>query len=513
MKKLTLILILLFLIPFVSAEINVLNQIEQIYNINERIPLKIVVTYDQELEGYVKSSVICDNAKLDYFVSPITLKISPQEINIPDLRLTKNMIGKCSLEVSLTNDQDILLDKNVVKIFEVSDNLILTVNLNKDKLSPNDELKMNGDIKNVRGQLLDKGQVKILLDDQEFSTELNKGEFSYTYQIPADVKSNSHPLKISLEDGYGNKASKEFSIFINPKPTMLKTLLNKIDFLPEDKVSIESLLYDQADDLIENNAEIKVFDPENELVKQSNSKIEFTLDQYALPGTWLIKTSTDNFKIESKFNVKEVKKVQTYVEDGVLYVKNVGNVPFDDEIQVQAIGEDGKEFTKKINIDPKESKIIKLSNELLQGKYDLNVLANDQKESFDNVSVPEKDDPLYLTGKSVETATNKLIDQPYLIILIVLIIVLIFYFSIKIKKDNRFRREKETQLGYMRAREIEQGKIKQGIKPRRFNINEKEAKDFTNRMLKNIDREKRNNEDYLRKPPKDDKPGLFGMFD
>lgn len=140
MKKLTLILILLLLIPSVSAEINVLNQIEQIYNINERIPLKIVVTYDQELEGYVKSSVICDNAKLDYFVSPMALKISPQEINIPDLRLTKNMIGKCSLEVSLTNDQDILLDKNVVKIFEVSDNLILTVNLNKDKLSPNDEI-------------------------------------------------------------------------------------------------------------------------------------------------------------------------------------------------------------------------------------------------------------------------------------------------------------------------------------------------------------------------------------
>lgn len=502
----------LFLAGFVNAELNVLNQVESIYNINEKIPLKVVISYSNEIEGFVKSSAICDNAKLDYFVTPFTLKTNPQELVIPDLRLTRNMVGKCSLEVSLTDSEDNLLDKKVIKILEVSPELILTIELNKDKLSPNDELKINGNVKNVRGELINTGKVKILLDDNEFASELNKGEFSYTYQVPSNIKSNTHPLKISFDDNYGNKASKEFSIFINPKPTMLKILLNKIDFLPGERVNIETLLYDQANDLIENNAEIKIFNPENDLIRNGNYKLEFVLDQYALPGSWLIKAKTDDFKIESRFNVGEVKKVQTYIEDGILYIKNIGNIIFDDSIKVMAIGENGKEFTKKIKISPKETKSIKLSNELKQGQYNLNVLTSNQKESFDDIKVPESDDPIYLTGKAVSETTNTMIDRPYIPIIIILVLLLFFYFRNASKKKDKFMRERDFQQAYAKAREIEKEKISSEIKPRKFNIDEKEAKDFRERMLKNINQKKSDEQGYLHRNQKD-KGGSFGVFD
>ncbi len=511
MKKLVLALIFLFSLQFVSAEISILSQVESIYNINEKIPLKLAISYELEKDGFVKSSLICDNTKLDYFITPFALKTSPQDLNIPDLRLTKNMLGKCSLEVYLTDGEDVLLEKKIVKVFEVSENLILTVRLNKDKLSPNDVLEIKGDVKNVRGELLDNGKVKIFLDDED-AAELEKGEFSYNYQILGNIKSNVHILKISFEDDYGNKDSKEFSIFINPKPSNLKNLLNKIDLLPGDKVSIEALLYDQADDLIENNAEIKVFSPEKELVKGGNYKLEFTLDQYALPGEWMVKTSTQDFKIESKFNVGNIKKVQTYVEEGLLYVKNVGNIEFDDEIEVTALGENGKRFAKKIKLDPKESKIIYLSDKLKQGQYDLDVLANAQKESFENIKVPESGDPLYLTGKVIKNTGNELVDKPYILLLIILSGGLLFYFVRGIKKREKHRRERQIQEGYTKAREIVQEKIKSGVKPRKFNINEDEAKDFRERMLKNINENKSNDQGYLHRKPKD-KGGLFGMFD
>jgi hypothetical protein len=413
----------------------------------------------------------------------------------------------------LTNENNVLLEKKIIKVFEVSSNLILTINLNKDKLSPNDELKIDGDVKNVRGELVKTGQVKILLDEEESSINLDKGKFSYDYKIPGNIKSNSHSLDVIFEDDYGNSASKEFSIFINPKPTRLKNLLNKIDFLPGDQVSIESLLYDQADDLIENNADIKVYNPKNDLIREGNYKLEFTLEQYALPGTWLVKSSTDDFKIESAFNVEEVKKVQTYVEDGVLYVKNIGNVDFDDNIEITAIGEDGKQFTKKIKINPKESKIIELSDELTKGQYKLDINAGSQKESFEDINVPERDDVLYVTGKSIQNSTNKLIDQPYLALMIILVIGLLFYVIRNTKKVNRMIKEKEIQKGYIKAREIEQEKIKQGIKPRRFDIDENEAKDFTERMLKNINEKKDESHGYLyRNPKKENKGNSFGLF-
>src|SRR3990167_7729233 len=487
MKKLALALIFLFFVPFVTAEIDVLTQAEDFYNINERIPVKIVVAHTQEEDGFVKAGAICDNANLDYFVSPILLKTSPQELTIPDLKLTKTMAGKCSLEISLLDSSNALIEKEVVKVFEISSELILSTSLNKDTLSPGEELKIKGDLKNIRGELLDKGQVKIFLDENEFSTELNKGEFSYTYSIPSNIKSNSHSLKISYEDGFENKASKEFSIFIAPRPSKLKILINKLDFLPDDQITIESLLYDQADDLMEN---------------------------HALPGSWVIKASTDEFKVESTFNVAEVKKVEVYVEDGIVYVRNIGNVPYDDEVEVKAIGEDGKEFTKRVQVDPSESRIIKLSDELKEGIYNLNLATNGEAKSFEEVSVPESDDPLYVTGKSVSNTINDLIDKPLLLFAILLAIILGGYFTIRNRRIKQFRKEKEIQQGYTRAREIEQQKIKQGITPRKFNINKDEAKDFTSQMLKRMDEKRQNNENPSSKSRRDEdnKPGLFGMF-
>ena len=514
MKKLALALIFLFFVPFVTAEIDVLTQAEDFYNINERIPVKIVVAHTQEEDGFVKAGAICDNANLDYFVSPILLKTSPQELTIPDLKLTKTMAGKCSLEISLLDSSNALIEKEVVKVFEISSELILSTSLNKDTLSPGEELKIKGDLKNIRGELLDKGQVKIFLDENEFSTELNKGEFSYTYSIPSNIKSNSHSLKISYEDSFENKASKEFSIFIAPRPSKLKILINKLDFLPDDQITIESLLYDQADDLMENDAEIKVYGPDGKLSRQGTNKLDFNLEDHALPGSWVIKASTDEFKVESTFNVAEVKKVEVYVEDGIVYVRNIGNVPYDDEVEVKAIGEDGKEFTKRVQVDPSESRIIKLSDELKEGIYNLNLATNGEAKSFEEVSVPESDDPLYVTGKSVSNTINDLIDKPLLLFAILLAIILGGYFTIRNRRIKQFRKEKEIQQGYTRAREIEQQKIKQGITPRKFNINKDEAKDFTSQMLKRMDEKRQNNENPSSKSRRDEdnKPGLFGMF-
>ena len=117
MKKFIFMLFFLFFAQFASAEISILSQIEDIYNINEKIPLKLTINYNQELDGFVRSSLICDNANLDYFITPFTFKTSSQELTIPDLKLTKNMLGKCSLEISLTDGGDVLLEKKSVKIF------------------------------------------------------------------------------------------------------------------------------------------------------------------------------------------------------------------------------------------------------------------------------------------------------------------------------------------------------------------------------------------------------------
>jgi len=500
--------------PFASAEINLLSNIENIYNVNEKIPLKLSISHGEFIDGFVKASLICEKTKMEFFISPIALKTSQQEINIPELRLTKNMLGKCSLEFSLTDNSDILIEKKTIKIFEVSENLNLEHNLNKDKLLPNEELEITGNVKNVRGELINNGKVKIFFDDIESSADLNKGKFSYNYRIPGNIKSNAHLLKLNFEDNNGNKVLKESGIGVIPKPSKLKNLVNKLDFLPKEKVIIESLLYDQADDIIENNAKIKVYDANNDLIAEGNKKVEFTLDQYALPGEWIIKSSTEDFNIESKFNVGKIKKVETYVENGIVYVKNIGNTEFDDKVKIEAIGENGKEFYANIKIDPKESKAVRLSDEIKQGGlFNVNVIANNEKKSYSNINVPESNDILYLTGRVVSDTGNLVVDKPYIPLSIIVFLASLIFFRRTSKKNYEKRWQRDAQEGFTIAKKIEQDKMKSGIKPRRFKIDENEAKDFRDRMLKNSEENKNNNQGYLYKNPPKDKGNLFGMFD
>jgi hypothetical protein len=514
MKKLILLLILISFMPFANAEINLLSNIENFYNINEKIPLKLSISSNEERDGFVKASLICDKNNIDYFMSPFAFTTSQKEIEIPELRLTKNMLGKCSLESSLLDNSNILIEKKIIKLFEVSENLNLNFDLNKDKLLPNEELKITGEVKNIRGESLNTGKVKIYFDNQESQTDLDKGKFSYSYRIPGNIKSNTHSLKLSFDDNNGNKVAKESSISVIPKPSSLKIKINKLDFLPKEQVLIESLLYDQADDLIENDAKIKVYDTKNNLIREGNNNLDFTLDQYALPGTWVIKASTDDFNIESKFNIGEIKKVETYLEDGTVYIKNIGNAPFNQEIKIEAIGENGKEFYKKVELNPKESKAIPLSSEIKEGgKFNINVLANNEKQSYQSVNIPESNNPLYLTGRVVSNTGNMVVDKPFIPLTIIIALALLIFARKSRKRNIEYKRQRDSQEGYNIAKKIEQEKMKMGIKPRRFKIDEAEAKDFTNRMLKNAEDNKKNNQGYLYRNPPKEKGGLFGMFD
>jgi len=63
----------------------------------------------------------------------------------------------------------------------------------------------------------------------------------------------------------------------------------------------------------------------------------------------------------------------------------------------------------------------------------------------------------------------------------------------------------------MRARELEQEKASKGIRPRKFNIDKKEAKDFTDQMMKKMNEKKSDDEGYLHRKERDD-DNLFGNF-
>ncbi len=510
-KLITLIVILLAFSVAVKAEISVLNTVDSSYNINEKIALQTTITNTKDISGYVKANIDCDNYNLDYYVTPFEFKTTPQQINIPELTLTESMLGKCTLNIILLDLNDSLIDQSLVQLIDVSDKLNLNSLLADYDLDVGQSLIVKGTVTNIRNLPVNDAILTITLEDNNYEYNLDKSDFEITLPLAETIKSGTHEITVNVKDPSGNSAETVLGYTIIPKAMDLKNLVNKLEFLPGESVEISSLLYDQANDLIENDAEIRLYNPDNKYVTQGYGKLIYVLPSYANPGTWIVRTSNKLFNIESKFIVKELKQADIYIEGNTLFVKNTGNVNYQDDITVNA---GDQEFTKQVNIPPNEVEKIELNKKLDPGVYDVTVASSSGLKEFPQLNVEKSTDPSYLTGLAVTKTANTLIEKPYLIFTLLALILVTLYLVNRNKTLKRVKHEREIQLGNTQMLKIKKDK---GVsfQPKKFSeMNDEELKDYRKQILKNMKDDKKDDENpgYQYKPPKEGK-GLFSMFD
>jgi len=499
-------------LSFVSANIKILNSLQDTYNLNEKISLQTSISYKEEISGYVKVNIDCDNYDLDYFVTPFNFKTTDQNLNIPELILTSNMLGKCSINIILTDLDNNLLDQALVKLIDVTDKLNLNILLEKKELDPGKNLIVKGTVKNIRNLDIINPVLTISFDENTYEYVLDKSDFRKEIPLDAKIKSGKHIINILVKDSYNNKAETALEFNIIPKPSYLKNLINKLEFLPGETVEISSLLYDQANEKIENDATIKLYNPKNRYITQGYGKVIYVLPKDALPGTWIIKTSESGFDIEARFLVKEVKQAAINLYDGILEITNTGNVNYIDEIKVSL---NGYEFTRRIDLSPGESEKIDLSKKVPSGNYDIVIRNSLEEKTFPNAFIPKSEDPLYLTGVAVKNFGNNFIEKPYLLVALLAAILLILYLINRNKKITQRKREYEAQIASIEATKIRKERERERFKPKKFSeMSNEELKDYRKQILKNMKEEKKEEENpgYRYKPPKEGK-GLFNMFE
>ncbi len=508
------LMFIIFLISayFVSGEIATLNTIQDSYNFNEKVPLQLGLNYKEETSGYVKLNIDCNSKKLDYYMSPFEFTISQKQLTIPELTLTKEMLGKCSLNAVILDLNNNLLDQTLIKVFDVTDKLNLNVNLEKSQIDPGTSLFLVGSVKNIRNLEIKKSLLTVTSENKPYVFSLDLSDFKKEIPIDSKIKSGKHVIKIEVKDDNGNKAETTLEYNIIPKPSELKNLMNKLEFLPGEKVEVSSLLYDQANDLMENKAEIKLYNPKNEYITQGYGKIEYLLSQDSLPGSWIIKTSDSGFNIESRLLVKEVKKADFYVEEGVLYIKNIGNIDYNDNLKININGE---EFIKKVSIDTNKLDKIDLTKETSPGRYDVSVESSNEEKEFPKIEIPKSKDPLYLMGLAIKGTANDIVDKPYILVIFLVTVIIVVFVVNRNKKIGKMNREREFELGNTRMQYIRKEKESQGIfKPKKFSeLSNEELGDYRKQILKNMKEEKKDEESGREyKSPRDKGGGLFSMF-
>ncbi len=391
MGKSWLIIAVLFLIyvSMARAEITLEGPFYTAYNLGDRLSLSASISHPNSINGFLKASLACDDKSIDYYLIPIEL--SPgiaKKIMISELLIQQGMTGDCIVSLDLLNNARQSIEKSQSGKLLISDKLSLDAKLSKQNINPGEKISVTGSVRNIRGEKLNEGDVRLVLEKETF-IKVKDGEFGYEFNLPGDYKSGNHGLVLSVTDGSGNNIEKNFSFNVEAIAKKLEAKLSQDGFKPGEDVVIQALLYDQAGDSMAGNALIKVYDPSEKLASQrtisAGEEMDFSLPGYALPGDWKIIMSADGLEDSKVFNVGIIEELDFIIDQQKVVVTNIGNIDYRKAIEL-LLGSNS--VKKETFLKPGETAIIDLSKEdVPSGSYSVEVAGGSNRKKFDNVEV------------------------------------------------------------------------------------------------------------------------------
>jgi len=499
MKKVILLLFLLF-IPLIAQA-----AIEGTFDLNkEKIELGDSFTFSGELSegetpinvGFVLVTFKNENAEYNAaatltngeFSIETMLALDPDEKPMP--------AGKYEISVVYNDGYGNTISFNNIKSLRVDSELILTSTLNREKYKPGQTIAIKSTLEKPFGGDIEEAEAKYELYGKTYILDITKNKFEYELEVPEKIKSGEHILLLEVQDNFGNRGTETIPLEIIPKPTTLENLLSLTSFLPGEVVIINPVLYDQAEDPIEEKIDITIKDPKGKIayekIGETNEEIEFKLGEYALPGDWTILSKSEGLTQETQFTVEGVEDLLITLKDQILEIKNIGNLDYKEDLEIELNSGEYNSIVKKITkLRPGESMNIELFKEVRSGTYDLRILNTEEIlngiEVIDVRNAMERVGDFFstTTGSAVRTTGSPRTNSSWIFLIIIVgAFGIFFFYKFKgIKKTERVR-DRERKLGEKRKIEM---KTKLKSKLRFGKATKEDIKDFKTRILRDIE--------------------------
>src|SRR3989338_477869 len=366
----------LLLIPLVSAEMQITLPGNNLYNLGDRVLPEISIKEAESYYGFFKVYISCDNYELQYYTIPLSVEAGFRaQIAVPELQLTGSMKGKCSLRADYDATDGTMVGSSSSEYFFVDDKLNISINQDL-KVNPGGSLDIFVEVRKYNNGFLPKGEAAVAFNGKEEKTAVGFGVLKHTVSVDRNTEAGNIPIYISVKDQFGNYADESFNINVLAIPTRIENLFDSKLLMPGDKGRVKITLYDHTDKVINGcviNA--KILDPEKNIIAEkkveNQAYFEFQLNPNQLPGEYFLLSASENIKEQSSFTVEAVEKVVMSQENGVVNVKNSGNVQYNDEVTIVPESGDNKYLVKKKKLEPGETIAIDLSKEVPQGNYDI----------------------------------------------------------------------------------------------------------------------------------------------
>ncbi len=264
---------------------------------------------------------------------------------------------------------------NVANI-EIIDDLYVYVDSSSDAFLPGEDIIVTGEVKTIQKTPITSGSVSISFGDELYSASLVEGEFTYAFVVPKDIESGDHKLTVTAKDSFDNEGSSYKTIEVEPLASDIEVELNNYTLFPEEELDITAYLYDQAGDLMEGLVRLKVYDSDLDLISerdvQSGKSVSYEIPQFGRPGSWEISVSYEELFDEDFLTIDLVSDLEINIVDDVLYIRNIGNTRYTDDIELEVESENSKYMIKRSkNLDVNETLRINLAEEIPTGVYSL----------------------------------------------------------------------------------------------------------------------------------------------
>lgn len=266
--------------------------------------------------------------------------------------------------------------------------------------------------------------------------KVEDGEFSVTFSLREDTPAGDYRIDVLAFEKLGEERSSEGLTLANLE---VFQVLNGIEIAisnqnldPGNNLDIKVNLLDQTGREIDEEASIIIKNSDGERIFEKITKGQETMS-YLVPtdlpsGYYDIQSSSLGLESSQKFFVNEKAIVSFELVEQTLIVTNVGNIPYNKDIEVEL---NGKSFVKSVDLGLGQSKELELSG----ANEEYNILVNDGDTEFSRSGV-------MLTGYSVNVDTssdlgNLSLGGPIVWILIIVVLALIGLFYMR----NRFKKK------------------------------------------------------------------------
>lgn len=375
-KHIIFYLTLLLTFPVVFSEIQLELPERTYYNLGESVLPAVSIKSEQNYLGFFRMHILCSSYNLQYYTMPLEVKSGfRMQMNVPELILATPIGGKCKLRADFDAMDGKRIDSKESEYFVVGTELKVNINSHL-KAKPGEEIIIAGEVRNYNNELLPKGKAEINFGEEQYKAEIVLGKIEQRIKLDEPIAASSVPLHIKASDKYGNFGEITASFEILPIATRIVNQFESEVLLPGNKLRVKPTIFDQKNNvLVDRIVTVKVFDINNKLILkkdiESDSYFEFDIDNQE-PGTYYLLSSFENMKEQSNFIIDALKKIDMRQENGVVSIKNVGNVDFNEEVTILLEANKKKYVVnKEIKLKPQEETTIDLSKEVPKGSYDI----------------------------------------------------------------------------------------------------------------------------------------------